>query len=124
MARSFKPIGAVAINVLARIAAKNAVKDQLKAEGVRASLVPSAEISERAKAYLDANPSLYEEALQRAWRLGLIEHVERIEQSLFDDERRNPRLVPEFRRSALFKTLAKPPVYTSDNAKTGTDKSG
>jgi len=61
-----------AINVLARLAAKNAVKDQLRAEGVRVTLIPPREIAEKAKAYLDANPHLYEEAIQRALRMGLI----------------------------------------------------
>ena len=105
MAKPFKPIGAVAINVLARLAARNEVKEQLKAQGVRVSLVKPAEIAERARAYLEANPSLYEEAYSRAWRMGLIEQAERIDQAVFDDERRNPRLVPDWRRSSLFKTL-------------------
>jgi len=105
----FQPIGAVAINVLARVAAKKAVQEQLKAQGVRVTLVKPAEIAAQAKAYLEANPHLYEEALQRAWRMGLVEHVERIDQAVFDDERRNPRLTPDWRRSALFKTLKPAP---------------
>jgi hypothetical protein len=102
---SFKPVGTHAIGILARLAARNAVKQEIRDQGARPSLVKPAEISERARAYLDANPHLYEEALQRAWKLGLIEHVERIEQAVFDDERRKPALAPEWRRSALFKTL-------------------
>ena len=102
---AFKPIGTHAVQVLARLAARNEVKQQLRDQAIRPSTVKPAEISERARAYLDANPHLYEEALQRAWRMGLVEHVERIEQTVFDDERRNPRLVPDFRRGALFKTL-------------------
>jgi hypothetical protein len=105
MARSFKPVGAVAITVLARLAARNEVKEQLKAQGVRVTLVKPAEIAERAKAYLDANPHLYEEAYSRAWRMGLIPQAERIDQALFDDERRKPALAPDWRRGALFKTL-------------------
>ena len=61
-----------AINVLARLAARNAVKEQLRADGVRVTLVPPREIAEKAGAYLAANPHLYEEALQRALRMGLI----------------------------------------------------
>jgi len=34
--------------------------------------VKPAEIAERARAYLDANPHLYEETFQRAKRMGLI----------------------------------------------------
>ena len=105
MAHHFKPIGTSAVTVLARIAAKKAVQEQLKAQGVRVTLVKPAEIAAQAKAYLDANPHLYEEALQRAWKLGLIEQAERIDQALFDDEMRKPALTPDWRRSALFKTL-------------------
>ena len=100
-----KPIGTVAINVLARIAAKNAVKEELRAQGVRVTLVKPAEITAKAKAYLEANSHLYEEALLRAWKLGLIPQAERIDQALFDDERRRSALAPDFRRAALFKTL-------------------
>jgi hypothetical protein len=105
MAKSFKPIGTHAISILARLAARNAVKQELRDQAIRPSTVKPAEISERAKAYLDANPHLYEEAYSRAWRMGLIEHVERIEQAVFDDERRKPALAPDWRRSSLFKTL-------------------
>ena len=105
MARSFKPIGTHAVSVLARLAAKNAVKQELRDQAIRPSSVKPADITKRARAYLEANPRLYEEALQRAWRMGLIEHVERIEQTVFDDERRRPALAPEWRRAALFKTL-------------------
>jgi hypothetical protein len=73
MARpSFKPIGAIAITVLARVAAKKAIKEQLRADGVRVMLVPACEIEQRARAYLDANPRLYEEALERAKQMGMI----------------------------------------------------
>jgi hypothetical protein len=72
MTKPFKPIGAVAINVLARVAAKKAVQEELKAQGVRVTLVKPAEIAAQAKAYLEANPHLYEEAIQRALRMGLI----------------------------------------------------
>jgi hypothetical protein len=105
MTKPFKPIGAVAVTVLARIAAKKAVQEELRAQGVRVTLVKPAEIAAQAKAYLDANPRLYEEALERAWKLGLIDQAERIDQALFDDERRKPALTPDWRRSALFKTL-------------------
>ena len=71
-ANSFSHIGNHAINVLARLAAKNAVKEELRGQGVRLTLVPPSEIAQKAKAYLDANPHLYEEALQRALRRGLI----------------------------------------------------
>ena len=107
---AFKPIGTHAVNVLARLEARNAVKQEIRDQGARPSSVKSAEISERARAYLDAHPELYEEAMQRTWRWSLLDQVERIERTVFDDERRRSALVPDFRRGALFKTLAKPPV--------------
>jgi hypothetical protein len=78
---------------------------QLRDQAIRPSTIKPAEISERARAYLDANPHLYEEAMLRAWRLGLVDQAARIDQSLFDDERRRSAMVPDFRRGALFKTL-------------------
>jgi hypothetical protein len=73
MARSFQLVGTSAVKVLARLAARNAVKQQLRDQGVRMSLVKAREIEERARAYRDANPRLYEEALERARQLGMIE---------------------------------------------------
>jgi hypothetical protein len=105
MAKSFKPIGTHAIAVLARLEARNAVKAEIRDQGARPETVKPAEISERARRYLEANPHLYEEAYSRAWRWSVVEHIERIEQTLFDDERRRAALVPAFRRAALFKTL-------------------
>jgi hypothetical protein len=102
---AIKPIGTHAIHVLARLAARNEVKQQLRDQAIRPSTVKPAEISEKARAYLEQHPELYEEAMARAWRLGLIEHVERIERTVFDDERRRSALAPGWRRGALFKTL-------------------
>jgi hypothetical protein len=101
MAKSFKPIGTHAVAILARLAARNEIKEQLKAQGVRVSLVKPAEISVQANEYLSQHPELYEEALQRAWKLGLIKQADRIDHALFDDG----GLTPDWRRSALFKTL-------------------
>ena len=61
------------VAVLARLAAKKAVQEQLRAEGVRVSLVKPAEISVKAQAYLQAHPELYREAKERAQRLGMFE---------------------------------------------------
>jgi hypothetical protein len=71
-AKSFSHIGNHAINVLARLAAKNAVKEKLRGDGVRLTLVPPREITEQAQRYLADHPELYREALERALRLGLI----------------------------------------------------
>jgi hypothetical protein len=72
-AKSFSHIGIGAINVLARLAARKAVQDELRSQGVRVTLVRPADIAEKAKAYLEANPHLYVEARQRAVRMGWIE---------------------------------------------------
>jgi hypothetical protein len=71
-AKSFSHIGNHAINVLARLAAKNAVKKKLRGDGVRLTLVPPRDIAEQAQRYLGEHPELYREALERALRLGLI----------------------------------------------------
>jgi hypothetical protein len=62
-----------AINFLARSAAKKAVTEQLRDQGVRVSLVPIREITERAQQYLADHPELYQQALERARQLGMIE---------------------------------------------------
>ena len=48
-----------AINFLARSAAKKAVTEQLRDQGVRVTLVPIREITERAQVYLEQHPELY-----------------------------------------------------------------
>jgi hypothetical protein len=60
-----------AINFLARSAAKNAVKEKLRADGVRLSLVPIREISEQAQVYLEQHPEHYQQAYERAEADGL-----------------------------------------------------
>ena len=69
----FRPISASAVHVLARLAARRAVQEELRSQGVRVSLVKPAEISVRAQVYLQSHPELYREALERAQRLGLFE---------------------------------------------------
>jgi hypothetical protein len=61
------------VHVLARLAARKAAQEQLRAEGVRVSLVRPAEISAKAQVYLSQHPELYQEALERAQRLGMYE---------------------------------------------------
>jgi hypothetical protein len=70
---TFQPVSASAVHVLARLAARRAITEQLRAEGVRVSLVKPAEISAKAQVYLGQHPELYREALERAQRLGLFE---------------------------------------------------
>jgi hypothetical protein len=73
-AKSLFPIGTSAVKVLARSAARRVVKSELSAQGVRVSHVRYAEIVSRANAYLSDHPELYQEALERAQRMGMIEH--------------------------------------------------
>jgi NAD(P)-dependent dehydrogenase (short-subunit alcohol dehydrogenase family) len=70
---TFQPVSASAVHALARLAARRAITEQLRAEGVRVTLVKPAEISARAQAYLQSHPELIDEAKARAVRLGLFE---------------------------------------------------
>jgi hypothetical protein len=62
-----------AVMTFARLAAKRAVQDELRSQGVRVSLVPIAEIMGQAREYLLAHPELYQLALERANRLGYVD---------------------------------------------------
>jgi len=90
MADTFQPIGAVAVNLarrrkplfqsakhaisfFARSAARQAVKQKLRDEGRRMTLVPVREIAEQAEVYLAQHPELYTLALERAKHLGFVE---------------------------------------------------
>ena len=73
MARSFQLVGTSAVKVLARLAAQNIIKEQLRDQGVRLTLVPIREITERAQVYLEQHPELYQQALERAREMGMIE---------------------------------------------------
>jgi hypothetical protein len=74
---TFQPISASAVHVLARLAARRAVQDELRSQGVRVSLVKPGEISAKAQVYLQLHPELYREALERAQRLGMYEKPRR-----------------------------------------------
>ena len=75
----FQPISRSAICILARLAAKRAVTEELRAQGVRVSLVKPADISVKAQAYLQSHPELIDEAKARALRLGMFEKPRRNE---------------------------------------------
>jgi hypothetical protein len=62
-----------AVMILARLAAKRAVQDQLRANGVRVSLVPPAQVMRQAGEYLASHPELYQLALERAHKLGYVD---------------------------------------------------
>jgi hypothetical protein len=67
--QTFQPISASAVHVLARLAARRAVTQELKAQGVRVSLVKPAEISARAQVYLQAHPELIAQAKPKVERM-------------------------------------------------------
>jgi hypothetical protein len=73
MAKALFKSASHAINYCARSIAKNAVKEQLHAQGVRVTLVKPAEIAERAAVYLADHPETYTLALERAKRLGFVD---------------------------------------------------
>ena len=62
-----------AVLTFARLAAKKAVQDKLRAQGVRVSIFPIAELMRQAREYLDNHPELYQLALERAHKLGYID---------------------------------------------------
>ena len=74
---TFLPVSASAVHVLARMAARRAVQEELRSQGARVSLVKPAEISAKAQVYLAEHPELYREALERAQRLGMFEKPKR-----------------------------------------------
>src|SRR3974377_283721 len=84
---TFQPVSASAVHVLAKLAARRAVQDELRAQGVRVSLVKPAEISVRANEYLSQHPELYRAAFERAQRLGMFE------------KRRRKLVTPDWRAS-------------------------
>jgi hypothetical protein len=55
------------------MAARRAITEQLRSQGVRVTLVKPADISAQAIQYLADHPELYREALERAQRLGMYE---------------------------------------------------
>jgi hypothetical protein len=69
--KDMKPIGTSAVQVLAKVAAKRAVREHLREQGIRVSLVKPAEIVALAQAYLANHPELYRDALHRALQMKL-----------------------------------------------------
>ena len=74
---TFQPISAQAVFILARLAAKKAVKEKMRDEGRRLTLVYPAEITAKAAEYLSAHPELFVEARERARRMGMFEKSQR-----------------------------------------------
>jgi hypothetical protein len=64
------------------MAARKAVQDELRSQGVRVSLVKPADISAKAQVYLADHPELYREAYERAQRMGMYEKRRRTSRSV------------------------------------------
>jgi hypothetical protein len=60
----------VAVRVLAGLAARNAVRNQIRAQGLRLHEFAAKEIALRADVWLKAHPELWLEARAKAVRLG------------------------------------------------------
>ena len=74
---TFAPISASAVHVLARLAARKAVQEELRSQGVRPTQVKPAEISAKAQAYLANHPELYRAALERAQHMAQKDELRR-----------------------------------------------
>jgi hypothetical protein len=55
------------------MAAKRAVQDAMREQGIRLTLVFPATIAEKAREYLDTHPELYQQASERAKRMGYVD---------------------------------------------------
>ena len=65
----------VAVAVFALMAAKNVVKDQIRAQGLKLHDFAAQEITQRAEAWLAAHPEMIVEARAKAARLGYAIHA-------------------------------------------------
>lgn len=74
---TFQLITARTVYILARLAAKKAVKEQLRSEGRRMTLVLPAEINTKAAAYLALHPELLDEGRERAVKMGMFDKPKR-----------------------------------------------
>ena len=61
----------VAVRVLAQFAAKNAVKHQIRAQGLKVNNFSAKDIALRDEAWLEAHPEMFVEAKEKAARIGL-----------------------------------------------------
>jgi hypothetical protein len=62
----FRHISVHVVHVFARAAARRVIKEQLRDEGVRVSLVPTREVNDKATEYLAAHPEVWAKAMERA----------------------------------------------------------
>jgi hypothetical protein len=90
---TFKHISVHVVHILARMIAKEAIKAQLRNEGVKVQFVLPREINERATAYLHDHPEVRKEALARAHRIDEAEGLRKARQKLRREELRQRRPV-------------------------------
>ena len=81
---AFQSLGQAAVMVLARQAAMNLVKDDLRRKGLRVASMRELHIA--ADELLRQRPELIEQAMARAWRIALTNQQGRIAKALFDDQ--------------------------------------
>ena len=79
---TFKHISTHMVHILARLQAKRLAQEQLRAEGVRLSLVPPREVQERATTYLRNHPEVWRDAIAKAHRLDEMEGQRKHRQKL------------------------------------------
>ena len=73
MPDTFQHISVHMVHILARLAAKRLVQDQLRAQGRRISLVSPREVQELATAYLRDHVEVWKEAMETAHKLDQME---------------------------------------------------
>ena len=92
---TFRPISQSAVHVLALMAAKKVIRQQMRDEGRRITLVPPAEIAVKARAYpAEHRAELYGTAIATAWAIAAREPG-RFNKWLFDDDRRRSKVVAQ-----------------------------
>ena len=107
---TFTHISVHVIHMLARMMAREAVRAQLRNEGVNPQHVPPREINERATTYLAQHPEVWRAAMTMAHRI--------------DDARAQKKAKLKLRRQELARLRKSRSVTYTDSAKSGTDKSG
>jgi hypothetical protein len=65
----FQHIGVHAVHILVRLMAKDAVRAQLRNEGINARFALPRELNEKARAYLRDHPEVWKEAIAMAHRI-------------------------------------------------------
>jgi hypothetical protein len=105
---AFQPLSRHVITVIARLAAERVIKEKLRDQGVRVSLVPMRQIREQADLYLSQHPELFDFARERAQRMAEEDELRKARRRKL----RAPLITPDL------------PVSLSDHAKSGTDIAG